>query len=234
MKTLVNEFTRRLFVGCAAALALALALEFIASAQTGSVQYTGCLRSGTLLFVAIGPAPLSRCPVGSIQVTWNQAGIIGPQGPAGPQGIQGPPGAQGAEGPQGPIGPQGIQGPQGTQGPAGPSGVLTGIELDTASGQTPTHTEFGCVIPNIGGGCLQFGQIRIIDGPMNVNAQCAAGKRPVSLQTVVDNVFAFGDFIQADGTVTTDLSQATGGKAKDPGGTQTHTASVQLVCADAM
>ena len=94
--------------------------------------------------------------------------------------------------------------------------------------------EFGCVIPDLGGGCLQFGQFRVLDGPTNVNAQCAGGKRPVSLQTTVDNAFAFGDYIMADGTVTTDLSQATVGKAKDPGGTLIHTASVQLVCADAM
>ena len=37
-----------------------------------------------------------------------------------------------------------------------------------------------------------------------------------------------------DGTATTDLSQATGGRAQDPGGTQLHSASLQLVCADAM
>lgn len=231
MKTVVNLSARRFFVGCAAALALAATLSLIASAQQPSAQYTGCLRNGTLMFVAIGTAPLNPCPVGSIKVTWNEAGIPGPQGPPG---IQGPAGPQGPEGPQGPIGPQGIQGPEGPQGPAGPSGTLTGLELDTASGQTPSHSEYGCVVPNIGGGCLLFGQIRIIDGPMNVSAQCGAGKRPVSLQTTVDNAFAFGDFILADGTVTTDLSQATGGKARDPGGTEIHTARLQLVCADAL
>lgn len=213
MKMFTNAFTRRFIAACAIGLALTATLEFIASAQSGSAQYTGCLRSGNLQFVAIGTAPLTRCPVGSVQVTWGESG---------------------APGPQGPIGPQGIQGPQGPQGPAGTSGVLTGIELGTASGETPSHTEVGCVIPGLGGGCLQFGQIRVIDGPMNVSAQCAAGKRPVSLQTTVDGAFAFGDFILPDGTVTTDLSQATGGKAKDPGGTQIHSGAVQLVCADAL
>lgn len=234
MKIVVTEYTRRFFVGCATALALAAALDLIASAQATSAQYTGCLRSGTLMFVAIGTAPLNPCPRGSIQVSWREAGIPGPQGPAGLQGIPGPAGPQGPEGPQGPVGSQGIQGPQGPQGPVGPSGSLTGLELHTTSGQTPSHTEFGCVVPGIGGGCLVFGQIRIIDGPMNVSAQCAAGKRPVSLQTTVDNAYAFGEFILLDGTATTDLSQATGGRAQDPGGTQLHSASLQLVCADAM
>jgi hypothetical protein len=54
------------------------------------------------------------------------------------------------------------------------------------------------------------------------------------LQTTVDNAYAFGEFILPDGTVTTDLSQATGGKAKDPDGSQLHSASLQLVCADAI
>ena len=232
MKKHITESTRRLFVGCATVLALAAALELIASAQTSS-QYTGCLRSGTLTFVAVGASPLKPCAVGAIQVTWNQAGIPGPQGPPGAQGVQGPTGFQGPEGPQGSMGLQGPQGSQGPEGPAGPSGVLTGLEVATASGRTPSHTGFGCVIPGING-CLQFGQILIIDGPMNVAAQCSAGKRPVSLQTTVDNAFAFGDFILADGTVTTDLSQATGGKAKDPGTGQNHTGALQLVCADAM
>jgi hypothetical protein len=81
--------------------------------------------------------------------------------------------------------------------------------------------------------CLQYGYYQVIDGPMNVSAQCSAGKRPISLLTVVDNAFRFGSFIMQDGSVTTELSQATGGKAQDPGGTQLHSASLQMVCADA-
>ena len=69
---------------------------------------------------------------------------------------------------------------------------------------------------------------------MNVSAQCGPGKRPVSLQTTVDDAYAFGDFILPDGTVTTDLSQATGARAKNPSDTQLHFASLQLVCADAL
>ena len=233
MKTLSGS-TRRLVARCATALALAATFAFIASAQAASAAYTGCLRNGILMFIAIGAAPLNPCPAGSIQATWNQAGIPGPQGPPGPQGAQGPAGPAGPQGPQGPIGPQGIQGVEGPQGPAGPSGSLTGLELHTASGQTPSHLEYGCVTPAIGGGCLLYGNTLVVDGPMVVSAQCATGRRPVSLQTTVDNAFKFGDFILPDGTVTTDLSQATGGKAKDPGGTQIHTASLQLVCADAM
>ncbi len=49
----------------------------------------------------------------------NEAGAIGPQGPAGPQGVAGP---QGSMGPAGPQGPAGAQGPVGAQGPAGPMG----------------------------------------------------------------------------------------------------------------
>jgi hypothetical protein len=85
----------------------------------------------------------------------------------------------------------------------------------------------------LGGNCLQWGYRTVIDGPMNVSAQCTAGKRPVSLLTIVDNAFTYGVFILPDGSVTTDLSQATGGKANDPGGSQLHTGSLQMVCADA-
>ena len=231
MKTLTAV---RLVAAGAGVLSLAATLTFIASAQEPSRQYTGCLRSGNLIFVAIGTAPTNVCPVGSIQVSWSERGIPGPEGPQGPQGVQGPVGPAGPEGPQGPAGPQGIQGPAGPEGPAGPSGALTGLEVHSASGGTPFHRVEGCIqyFPATNN-CLQRGLITIIDGPMNVSAQCSAGKRPVSLVTVVNNTFTFGVYITSDGTVTTDLAQATGGKAYDPGCSQVHTASLQLVCATA-
>ncbi len=232
MKTLT---TPRLVTAGAVVLCLAATLTFIASAQESSRQYTGCLRSGNLLFVAIGSAPANGCPAGSIQVSWSERGVPGPAGPQGPQGVQGPLGPAGPDGPQGPAGPQGVQGPAGPEGPAGPSGALTGLEVHSASGGTPFHRVEGCIqfFPGTNT-CLQRGLLTIIDGPMNVSAQCSAGKRPVSLVTVVNNTFTFGEYITPDGTVTTDLPQATGGKAHDPGGSQVHTASLQLVCADAM
>lgn len=44
MKISADASIRRLFVGCAATLALAAALDFIASARAAAVQFTGCFR----------------------------------------------------------------------------------------------------------------------------------------------------------------------------------------------
>jgi hypothetical protein len=43
-------------------------------------------------------AAVASCRAGEIALSWNQAGVPGPQGPEGPEGPQGPPGADGAPG----------------------------------------------------------------------------------------------------------------------------------------
>jgi hypothetical protein len=78
------------------------------------------------------------CRQGEVRVSWNLAGVPGPQGPAGPmgpmgpmgpqgpqglQGIQGATGAPGANGTDGAAGSQGPAGAQGDVGPQGPAGL---------------------------------------------------------------------------------------------------------------
>jgi Collagen triple helix repeat (20 copies) len=72
----------------------------------------------------------TKCPSGTIAITWSQ------KGPQGATGAQGPTGAQGAAGAQGPAGPQGATGPQG---PAGPVHQVVGaVNTDcTLQGNPP-------------------------------------------------------------------------------------------------
>lgn len=95
-----------------------------------STMFTACLapKSGNLLNVAKGDAPLKPCSGLREQVSWSQTGPEGPPGQAGPAGPQGeggpagPPGEQGPQGDLGPAGPKGEAGPQGEQGPLGEQG----------------------------------------------------------------------------------------------------------------
>lgn len=90
------------------------------SATTGNV-YTGCLNEkGQIVNVKIGTAPLKGCGAAT-QISWNQQGQTGPQGPTG---ATGPQGVAGPAGPQGEAGPTGPQGEAGPTGPQGASGVL--------------------------------------------------------------------------------------------------------------
>jgi type VI secretion system secreted protein Hcp len=86
-----------------------------------------------------------HCERHEAEISWNQTGPAGLQGPpglpgvAGPPGapgatgLQGPPGAPGASGAAGPAGQQGSPGPAGVQGPPGPPGSSTPPLLDVAT-----------------------------------------------------------------------------------------------------
>jgi len=129
-------------------IALGLLVAFLgagwAQAATKATSYAGCLRTGHIGNVKVGPRPLHPCGSG-VTIHWNQTGpsgstgAVGPQGPAGavgaigqagpagPQGPPGPTGIQGPTGPTGPVGPQGDPGPvgpTGLRGPDGPAGVV--------------------------------------------------------------------------------------------------------------
>jgi hypothetical protein len=68
----------------------------------------------------------SHCTKLETQITWNQAGQLGPPGPQGLKGdtgAQGPQGDTGSQGDTGPQGPQGPKGDTGAQGSAGKDGV---------------------------------------------------------------------------------------------------------------
>ncbi len=115
------EFARRLLFTGIVAIAL---LGGVTVAQTTSSNvYTGCLKSnGQLKDVAIGTVPVRPCRGNETQVSWNETGPAGLQGPPGPKGDQGEPGPQGIPGAAGPKGDQGEPGPQGIPGAAGPKG----------------------------------------------------------------------------------------------------------------
>jgi hypothetical protein len=123
---------KRLFVGLAAVIALAIPLLVIgtahASAQIpaagGAGVIDGCVdKHGNLRII---DTSTTSCNSNETAVEWNQTG---------PQGLQGP---QGDAGPVGPSGPQGPAGAQGSAGPQGPAGV-SGYDIETFS--TPFDQE---------------------------------------------------------------------------------------------
>jgi hypothetical protein len=134
MTVLDRRLRRPILIGVTAT-AVVLAGSALASANTeNSQQYTGCLKSGQIVNVAVGTSPTSTCVKPSVQITWSQTG---PKGDTGPQGIRGLTGAKGDTGPQGipgltgakgDTGPQGIPGLTGAKGDTGPQGIpgLTG------------------------------------------------------------------------------------------------------------
>jgi hypothetical protein len=102
---------------------LALLTSRPAEAVTSnSGMITACVnRDGQIRLLRRGEG----CRAGENSVSWNRAGVRGPQGPqgeAGPEGPVGPQGPQGEAGPEGPVGPQGPQGEAGATGPRGPAG----------------------------------------------------------------------------------------------------------------
>jgi hypothetical protein len=70
---------RRVFaVGVVAAVAVVVAAGYGWSAITaGDQMYTGCLQSGSITNVAVGPTPLKACPKNALQISWNQQGQQG-------------------------------------------------------------------------------------------------------------------------------------------------------------
>jgi len=68
------------------ALAAILALLALPALAQDPIVYTGCLKSsnGTLYSVRVGTVPLSPCKAQDKQISWNMAGLPGPQGPPGP------------------------------------------------------------------------------------------------------------------------------------------------------
>ena len=70
---------RRVFaVGVVAAVAVVVAAGYGWSAITAGDQvYTGCLQSGSITNVAVGPTPLKARPKNALQISWNQQGQQG-------------------------------------------------------------------------------------------------------------------------------------------------------------
>jgi hypothetical protein len=130
---------RRLITMAAAALlsgAIAAGVSYATIPGPGNV-YSACMLKGIgtirLIDKSLPDSNLmSRCkPSLETEVSWNQKGepgIQGPVGPAGPQGLRGDQGPQGskgeagAAGAAGPAGPQGLKGETGATGPPGPEG----------------------------------------------------------------------------------------------------------------
>jgi hypothetical protein len=132
-----------------AALAFAAGYASLAHA-IDPVTFYACRNVGknTLYNVVTSPSLPLACIKGDIAVQWNQAGPMGPQGPAGltgpagPAGPQGDPGPAGADGAQGPAGPQGDPGADGAQGPQGDPSI-SGYEVvrgPTVTGGGGTYT----------------------------------------------------------------------------------------------
>ena len=92
--------------GIMCGLVLAFVVGTIATSSLGAEgeRYTGCVNEhGSLLFVAVGDEPLIPCVASWTQISWNQEGPVGPQGPQGEPGPQGPPGDSGMGGPPGTL-----------------------------------------------------------------------------------------------------------------------------------
>lgn len=140
-----------LLAGCIAGI------SYAAIPGAGNV-YTACMLKNVGIVRLIDtslPASnlMSHCTSLETQVSWNQQGSAGPQGPkgdkgdTGAQGIPGPkgdpgpqgvPGADGAPGPKGDMGDQGIQGPKGEPGDPGAAGSpgqdgVSGYEIVSSS-----------------------------------------------------------------------------------------------------
>lgn len=102
---------------------------------------TGCYdgKSGALRIIDAEAG--QTCSSREKQITWNQTGPVGPQGPVGrpgPTGVPGQPGLQGPQGEAGPQGPQGVPGPTGVPGIPGPQGLqgapgISGYEIVEAN-----------------------------------------------------------------------------------------------------
>lgn len=142
ISSIKQSVTSRSFSGLLVGSLLLLLVGTAASADSGSVTYSGCqnLYTGVirLLPSKLPPPYDTTCnttttnpALKEVPISWNQ---IGPQGPVGPPGGQGVAGQAGPQGPKGdtgaagPTGAQGSQGPAGAQGPAGTNGasVLNG------------------------------------------------------------------------------------------------------------
>ena len=170
---------------------------------TGTGVFTACYDSGGNVKL-IDTAKTATCPKGhSGPVSWNQAGVQGPEGIQGPAGPQGLTGATGAAGPAGGNEPAGLQGPAGPAGPAGPStlAALEGtpcsadtssgiVSLTTGTGEASVPITFACiktptVTVTVTGGALS---INLRDHTLLSNHQCSA--------TSCVRAFVYGDFVR--------------------------------------
>jgi hypothetical protein len=93
----------------------------------GSGVYTACVLNGLGTVRLIDPSLShadfeSHCTSQEKQVTWNQTGTTGPQGPPGTPGNRGATGPTGAPGSGGATGPTGAPGSGGATGPTGAPG----------------------------------------------------------------------------------------------------------------
>jgi Collagen triple helix repeat (20 copies) len=138
-----------------------------------------------------------QCRKGETAISWNQAGLPGPQGPQGIQGLTGAAGATGATGPQGlkgdtgatgATGAQGIQGLTGATGATGAQGIqgLTGATGATgAQGIQGPKGDTGATgaqgvpgVPGVSGLVLVMGPtVTISNSNASSVAACPAGKK---------------------------------------------------------
>ena len=114
MNLVRNVVTSSAALACAS-VAIILPSLAQASIPAPNGTYTGCylVAIGTLRLIDTANPKETCIPGLETQVTWSQAGPIGPSGAAGPQGPSGPGGAAGPTGPQGPAGAPGAEGPAG-------------------------------------------------------------------------------------------------------------------------
>lgn len=160
--------------GLAALLVCGVALATIPGSD-GVIRGCYTKSNGALRVVDTAGA---ACKSGEAALSWNTAGVPGPQGPKGDTGAQGATGPQGAKGDTGSAGPQGATGAQGAtgpQGPAGPSGV-SGYEVRTL--------EFD--VPNL---AWERGIVH-----------CPAGKRPLGGGVFVPLAHIMDSYPSTDGT----------------------------------
>ena len=120
------------------ALAILLTLAGVATAQSAPtvVHYACVNKDGTMVYKSAA----GQCTKNQTEISWNQVGPMGLQGPQGEQGIPGPkgdqgiPGSQGEQGLPGPKGDQGIPGSKGDPGATGPQGPAGPASLTALEG----------------------------------------------------------------------------------------------------
>jgi len=165
---------RALMVATTATLAVSGGIAY-ATGSGGSNVITACqLNSvGTIRLIEPGrPGFRGRCSNVENQVTWNQKGVPGAQGPKGDPGPQGPKGDTGPQGPKGDTGATGAPGPKGDPGDPGTGtggGGVSGYQLVTASTELAGGTSVTGYLPCPSGKKVVGGGWTTADGRFNVN-----------------------------------------------------------------
>lgn len=99
----------RIAVGLASAAGLLAIGAAVSNSNSTAKNYTGCLKRGELIKVAVGKKPMKPCGKAKT-VRWNAKGQPGAPGADGAPGAQGPAGSDGSQGPPGADGSDGVSG----------------------------------------------------------------------------------------------------------------------------